>query len=306
VTGDLAPALAELGIILRHPDRPGEHRAPCRWCDRGPRDDTLAVKLDPSGSATWFCHRCGERGGIGPERSEGPARPAAPRHEQRGEPERHDTLAPWARAFWAACRPIWPDTIAAAYLAGRGCALPPWPEESDLRWRPDVRHPAGHVGPALVALVTDVDTYEPISLHRTWIQPDGSGKAELAKPRLLLAKHRSDGVIRLWPDDEVTIGLVLGEGIETALAAAAHDLTPAWACLSAGNLARFPVLPGLEGLTILVDHDRPDKRGRRAGIGAATAVIQRYVDAGFDPERDLVVILPPGEGNDACDLAAMP
>ena len=226
------------------------------------------------------------------------------RQDRRAEPERYDTLAPWARAFWAACEPIAPGTVAATYLDAGAARCRPGPSRSALASGREAPK-ADHVGPALVALVTDVKTAEPISLHRTWIRPDGSGKARLGKPRLLLARHRSDGVIRLWPDAEVTIGLVIGEGIETCLAAAAAGLAPVWATISAGNLARFPVLPGLEGLTILVDHDRPNpKTGRRAGIDAAPSVIQRYVAAGFDPERDIKVILPPAEGEDANDLAA--
>ena len=92
------------------------------------------------------------------------------------------------------------------------------------------------MGPALVGLVTDAITREPISLHRTWIKGNGC-KADIEKPRLLLAGHRkSGGVIRLWPDTWVTQGLALAEGIETALAAA-HTFTPIWSAIDAGNLA---------------------------------------------------------------------
>ena len=133
-----------------------------------------------------------------------------------------------------------------------------------------------------------------LTLHKTWIARDGSGKAALDKPRLLLARHRSDGICRLWPDAEVTTGLVLGEGIETCLAGAAADLTPVWACLSAGNLSRFPALPGLEALTILVDHDR-------AGINAAHDLISRYRVAGFGA-ADIRVACPLEPGLDIADL----
>jgi hypothetical protein len=196
--------------------------------------------------------------------------------------------------------------VAAAYLEHRGCDIPPG---DDLRWHPALtyyvdRQPV-HVGPTLVALVTDVQTAEPISLHRTWISADGTAKADLDKPRRLLWKHRSNAVIRLWPDEEVTLGLTIGEGIETCLAAARAGLAPVWATMSAGNLAEFPAFPGIKGLTVLVDHDKPDpKTGKRAGIEAARAVIQRYTAAGLDPKRDIKVIFPPSEGHDAADLEA--
>jgi hypothetical protein len=56
-------------------------------------------------------------------------------------------------------------------------------------------------------------------------------------------------VIRLWPDEEVTQGLVLGEGVETTPAAATQIecgtlLRPAWAAGSSGNMAAFPGSPG--------------------------------------------------------------
>jgi hypothetical protein len=299
---DVAPALEERGIVLKR-YQPGEHRAPCPECDRGPRDDALAVRVDHDG-ATWICHRCDWRGGIGPGREERPARRAPPRQDARPEPGRYETLAPHGLRLWERTRPIVPGTVAAAYLEHRGCALPPYPDETHLRWHGALKHPSGHVGPGLVGLVTTVLDCEPISLHRTWLKPDGAGKADLNghKPRKLLWNHRSDGVVRLWPDEDVTLGLVIGEGIETCLAAARAGYAPAWATMSAHNLAAFPVLPGLEGLTVLVDHDKPDKRGRRAGIDAARELIARYVAAGFDPERDLRVIMSPSEGEDAADL----
>ena len=70
-----------------------------------------------------------------------------------------------------------------------------------------------HAAPALVAPVTDVETGEPISLPRTWLHPEGCGKAELGEhnPRRLLWKHRSEGVVRLWADQEITLGLVVGD-----------------------------------------------------------------------------------------------
>jgi hypothetical protein len=59
-------------------------------------------------------------------------------------------------------------------------------------------------------------------------------------------------VVRLSADEDVTTGLAIAEGIETALAA---PFRPIWACLSAGNLARLPVLAGIEALTIFADND---------------------------------------------------
>lgn len=298
MSADVRQALAEHGIELKR-CQPGNHRAPCPWCAKGRRDDALAVKVDQDG-ACWHCHRCGEQGGT----RNGSARPCKSAGPPRPEPERHETLSPWGCTLWENARPIESGTVAATYLEGRGCLLLPFPDETHLRWHPALSDlVSGYTGPALVVLVTDAETGEPINLHRTWLQHNGAGKAPIDKPRRLLKGHPSRGVIRLWPDAEVTMGLVIGEGIETCLAAARAGLTPVWSAISAGNLKSFPVLPGLDGLTVLVDHDKPNPNtGIRAGHDAALTVIERYAAAGFDPTRDLRIILPPSEGEDAADL----
>jgi putative DNA primase/helicase len=158
------------------------------------------------------------------------------------------------------------------------------PADGDLRWNPNLRHPTAYVGPALVALITDAITNVPLSLHRTWIRPDGN-KALLNPPRMLLAGHRiTGGVIRLWPDEAVAQGLAVAEGIETALSAA-HVFTPVWACVDAGNLARLPVLAGIEALYVVVDNDA-------AGVRAAEECGRRWAEAGA--EVRLVKLKRPG------------
>src|SRR5262249_59916346 len=108
-------------------------------------------------------------------------------------------------------------------------------------------------------------------------------------------------VIRLWPDDVIATGLVLGEGVETTLAAALHIthrgtlLQPAWAAGCADGMANFPVLAGIKTLTLLVDHDRN-------GIGqeAAAKCARRWVDAWCE-----VIRLTPREpGADFNDIVA--
>lgn len=166
------------------------------------------------------------------------------------------------------------------------------PADGDLRFHPALPHPpSGHKGPALVALLTDAVDKTPRTLHRTWIRPDGT-KAPIDPPRMLLGGHRKAGAVcRLWPDEDVTHGLAVAEGIETTLSVA-HAGGPVWACIDAGNLADFPVLPGIECLTIAADHDP-------AGIAAANTCAARWAAAG----RGVFVVLPPGAGRDLNDVA---
>ncbi len=118
--------------------------------------------------------------------------------------------------------------------------------------------------------VTDAVTNEPMTLHQTWISPDGHKLFD--PPRMLLAGHQvSGGIIRLWPDDKITYGLGIAEGIETALSAA-HGFQPIWSTVNKSNLNKFPVLDAVEVLTILADPEG-------AGIAAANNCGRRWLDA---------------------------
>jgi putative DNA primase/helicase len=52
----------------------------------------------------------------------------------------------------------------------------------------------------------------------------------------------------------VTQGICIGEGVETCLAGRLMGYCPAWAVGLAG-IASFPILPGIDGLTILGERD---------------------------------------------------
>lgn len=175
--------------------------------------------------------------------------------QAESEKEIRETLAPNWLAFWKSLGPV--RGVGREYLVARNCAIPP--ADGDLRFCESLRHPSGHAGPGLVALVTDIQSRAAISLHRTWVSPNGN-KADVIPARLLLGGHRkSGGVIRLYPDEAVSRGLGIAEGIETALSLAqVHK--PVWALIDAGNLATFAPLAGVESLTIAVDHDDAGRR----------------------------------------------
>lgn len=249
-------------------------RAPCPACDRGAKDRALAITEDDRGIVS-YCHRCGYTSAENFER-----RPdAAPMPTRSPEPLEWSEKA---EAIWRRTVPL-RGTLGQKYLEHRGCVLPP--ADSDLRFlEPTDRHP-----PTLCARITDAATGRPISLHMTALAPDGSARGE----RRYLSGHRkARGCVRLWPDDAVTRGLAIGEGIETCLAAA-HAYTPVWSCLDAGNLAAFPLLAGIEALSVYADNDD-------AGRHAARAVGERWADAG----REVTVITPIADGADIADLVA--
>ena len=133
----------------------------------------------------------------------------------------------------------------------------------------------GPPGPAMVALMTDPRSGRPRGVHITYLRADGSGKAKGERPRIVLGRA---GVVRLVPDVQVTLGLGLAEGIETGLAVMqAFRWRPVWAAGSAGRIADFPMLPGIEALTVFADTD-----DRGAGMDAAQACARRWAAAGRD------------------------
>jgi hypothetical protein len=116
---------------------------------------------------------------------------------------------------------------------------------------------------AVVALMTDAISNEPTGVHRTFLNPDGT-----KRDRKMLDKQ---GVVRLSPDEDVTHGLGIVEGIEDGLAVLLSGWAPVWAATSAGAIERFPVLPGVEALTIFLDRDDAGKRAAEACAERSTA-----------------------------------
>jgi putative DNA primase/helicase len=126
-----------------------------------------------------------------------------------------------------------------------------------------------------------------VAVHRTYLERDGR-KANLAPPKASLGPVWT-AAIRL---DPAAPEMVVGEGIETAASAGLMLGLPAWAALSAGNLAAALVLPaGVRTVTIATDHDR---NGRKAANDAAT----RWRAEG----RTVHFAIPDREGMDFNDL----
>lgn len=287
----------------------GKH-APCPGC--GGRDRFRFD--DHDGRGTWICSQGGGEPAAGdgfallqhvngwpfPEALKAVAdvlgitaaegqQPPPQRTPPPTEPPRRTqlTLTPEWQARWRKASSIIRDSPAGHYLIQRGCALPP--EGADIGWHPRVQHwQSGHIGPAMVALITDPRSSRPVSLHMTWLATDGSGKADLDdyKNKLTIPGHSNVGIIRLYPDQSITMGLGIAEGIETALTAA-RCFVPVWAAVNSSNLAKFPRLPGIEALTIFADADH-------AGRKAAAVCAERWRE--LDAEVRIVAAEPADGG----------
>jgi hypothetical protein len=181
-----------------------------------------------------------------------------------------------------------PGTLAEKYLASRHLALPDG-HEGVLRFHPLCPFGKGTRLPCMVALYRDIKTNEPKAVHRTALTPDGN---KIDRKAL---GPKTGCAIKLSADEDVAEGLTVAEGIETALAGMTLNFRPAWALGDAGALARFPVLSGIECLSILVDNDV-------GGTGQASALecSRRWTSAG----REVFRILPATVGRDMADIVA--
>ncbi|MCP4185493.1 MAG: virulence-associated protein E, partial [Hyphomicrobiales bacterium] len=120
-------------------------------------------------------------------------------------------------------------TLAEIYTKSRGLRfqLP-----KTLRFHPHLKHPSGSRWPALVALISSGLDNIPIAIHRTFLTPDGLGKAPVVPQKMMLGPCRG-GAVRLGSHGDL---LMVGEGLETCLAAMQATGNPAWAALSTAGL----------------------------------------------------------------------
>lgn len=190
-----------------------------------------------------------------------------------------------AIAIWHVARsPL--NTIVQTYLRSRALDLPDEIAGEVLRFHPRCPFGEGTTAPAMVAALRCVRTGDIIGVHRTALTPDG-----LKVGRKMLGTA-TGAAIMLDAEDTVSTGLNIGEGIETCLAARQLGLRPTWALGSTANIGAFPVLPGIETLTLLGELGDGGASDR-----ACTEVGTRWHRAGRS-----VDIITPKIGNDLNDV----
>jgi len=163
----------------------------------------------------------------------------------------------YALTWWNAAGPLI-GSLGERYLADtRAIDIAKLPASINdaLRFHPRCVFGTGEHHPCIVALMRDPVTGAPVGVHRIGLKHENG--AVLKIDRRALGRL---GVVKLWPINGIG-HLVVGEGIETTLAAATRipyrgsPLTPAWSAVAKGGLGRLPVLPDVPRLILLVDHD---------------------------------------------------
>ena len=246
------------------------------------RTPSLAIS-DGERGLLWHCHAgCGQAEVLSSltQKQLFSARPVAssqirrPLISDRGRRKR-------ALALWDSTQRL-EGTLAAKYLerrrldadlaaqsdALRFISACPYRDEEGVRYLP-----------SMIALMRDAISGEPCGVHRTPLTASGE------KHPIGRRMYGPAGVVMLDPDENVTTGLFITEGIEDGLAVQMTGVRPVWAALSAGAIRRLPVLPGVECLTVLADGDE-------TGRDAALECVTRWREAG---KEAWAYSAPPGE-----------
>ena len=185
------------------------------------------------------------------------------------------------RSSAAHARALWQEsadprrTPVEPYLKSRDLELGDDVAGKIIRWHPGVG--------AMLALFRNVITDEPQGISRTFLDREGRkiGRKFLGPV--------GGAAVKLDPDENVLDGLHIAEGIESGLAARRLGLRPTWALGSAGAISAFPVLSGIEALSLLREHDEANRK-------ASDACATRWLSAGCE-----VVNILPNRGKDAND-----
>ena len=170
-----------------------------------------------------------------------------------------------ALLLWQSARSA-TETPVATYLRSRGIhiSIP-----DTLRFHPSLKHAEGGVWPVMLALVTRGKDQAPIAVHRTFLASDGMGKAQVETQKMMLGPCRG-GAVRLAEPSRI---LLIGEGIETCLAAMQGSGHPAWAALSTSGLRSLDLPKDIREVIVLADGDR-------AGEAAAKDCALRWTREG--------------------------
>jgi putative DNA primase/helicase len=272
----------------------GGRKVGAGWMARCPahldQDPSLSVREGANGKVLVHCHAgCKQERVISELRSLGlwdraPKYSAPTRHGLKQSVVNQSAANRLrAQVLWQEAAPV-VSTIAAQYLASRkiNAAVINDVDGDVLRFHPVCPYD-GSKRPCLLALMRDLFTNEPRAIQRTALTRTGQ------KISRMTLGPKTGAAIKLSSDENVAMGLAVGEGLETMLSATQLGFRPAWALIDAKNVGSFPALSGIECLTIIVDNDE-----NCIGQQAALECSDRWTNAG----REVFRVVPDRHGED--------
>lgn len=275
-----------------------DKHGPCPLC--GGKDRFRWDNKD--GGGTYICGQCGAGDGmkLAIEYTGKPFREVAAmidgivgnvRRETPPPVMSEDEIRNRLRDTWKATQPIQVGDVAHKYLTARGVDELIYPDA--LRFAPALRDGEGGIRPCMVAMVGVPGEGKYCSMHRTFLKPDGSGKAEMASPRKMMPGTLPDGACVMLSEYVPGGPLGIAEGIETAMAASALYEMPVWAAINSTLLAKWSPPEGCEEVAVFGDNDE-----KFAGQAAAWGLAHRLAIKGLD----VTVHIPERPGADWNDI----
>jgi putative DNA primase/helicase len=302
IATSLTARAAEVAMdLLGEPNRQLSSKRELRFGRKG----SLAVAINGTKTGSWYDHEHGVGGDLIDliQRVQGVTFREAiiyaerivlvPRLETPQTPtfcpRRHADLSGHQRRaseLWQEAMPI-ADTAAMRYLARRGIvALPVGVDGAALRFHPAC--PFGDVLlPCMLAIMRDIHNNEPRAIYRTALTSTAEKIGRMA------LGPKTGAAVKLSPDEEVTQGLAIGEGVETVLSGMQLGFCPAWALGDAAAVENFPVISGIDALSIFVDNDASGR-----GQSAALKCSARWTQAG----REVFRVVPDRCGDDMDEI----
>lgn len=168
-----------------------------------------------------------------------------------------------ARRLFRMTEPL-AGTLADVYLRERGILRAA--TNAALRFHPSCYYRDFLTGrtssyPALIAAVTD-SAGAITGVHRSWLDPDGNGKAKVDNPRRALGGLLGNAVRFRFPANAPVPAMVAGEGLETMLSLShVMPAMPMVAALTANHLAALNFPSGCRRLYIAADADAAGRHG---------------------------------------------
>ena len=247
----------------------GARKVGATWMARCPahddREPSLSIDEGPDGKVLVRCHTgCKQHAVISALRARGLWRGRRSWSASRGTDtgEKADPACvdrgrtETALGVWRASQPA-KGTLVETYLRSRGITLA---VPVSIRFHPGLKHPSGGIWPSMVALVTRGRDCKPIAIHRTFLARDGSAKAPVKPAKMMLGLCRG-GVVRLAEPQGV---LMVGEGIETCLAAQQATGHAGWAALSTSGLRTLELPADVREVIVLADGDYPGEAAAKS------------------------------------------
>jgi phage/plasmid primase-like uncharacterized protein len=210
--------------------------------------------------------------------------------------------------FWKQSNRIHAGDRVNQYLSSRGIKRDWLHHFPSVRFHPNAwfKNAKGEQDSApAVALMFSSKDGVPCNIHKTFLDKNGVGKANLEKSKIQMrpTQRMTGGAVRIGDTDSIVRNngvLHVSEGFENACSVIDHFNQPCWATLSASLLQGFVPPKEVKKLIVWADNDAVGKGTENVGFLAAKKLQDRLLKE--RPDLITVIKLPPNPKEDWNDL----